>query len=228
MASISQAQRELGSDFDFGGTERSGELKLGQVEAIMFEGANKFLKLAVARINARKKVDTGNLSDIVVSAVEKKGGKYSITIGYDKSNPASEYYDFQNKGVKGIKSKQPSRSPYSYRTLSVSSKMVNALMQWYMRHKNYIRNEDQRKGLTPLQQKRKTLGQAANPQKRLKQIATNTAKAIKKRGMPRIGFFDDNLDKAFGKDFQEKLARVLGQDIVLNIRQNFGNGNNSK
>lgn len=101
-------------------------------------------------------------------------------------------------------------------------------MQWYMRHKNYIRNEDQRKALTPLQQKRKTLAQAGNSQKKLYQAAYNTAKAIKKRGMPRIGFFDDNLDKAFGEDFKKKLAKALGQDVVLNIRQNFGNGNNSK
>ena len=101
-------------------------------------------------------------------------------------------------------------------------------MQWYMRHKNYIRNDDQRKNLSPLQQKRKTLGNIVNQQAKLKQIATNTAKAIKKRGMPRIGFFDDNIDKAFGKDFQTKLAKALGQDVVLNIRQNFGNGNNSK
>jgi hypothetical protein len=228
MQSVSKAQASLGKDFSFGGVAKTGEIPLNSVEAVMLEAADKFMNLAIARINQKKKVDRGNLSDMQVSAIKQEGNRYSLTIGYDKSNPASEYYDFQNKGVKGIKSKQPSRSPYSYRTLSVSSKMVNALMQWYMRHKNYIRNEDQRKGLTPLQQKRKTLAQAGNSQKKLYQAAYNTAKAIKKRGMPRIGFFDDNLDKAFGKDFQTKLAKALGQDIILNIRQNFGNGNNSK
>lgn len=225
MASISQAQRELGSDFDFGGTERSGELKLGKVEAIMFEGANKFLKLAVARINARKKVDTGNLSDIVVTPVQFKNGKYEITVGYEESNPASKYYDFQNKGVKGIKSKLPN-SPYSFRTLKVSRNMVNAILAWYLRHKNYIRNDDQRKNLTPLQQKRKTLAQAVDPQKRLRDIAKNTAKNIKKRGLPRIGFFDDNINKAFGEDFKKKLSTALGQDVALTIKNTF-NGNNS-
>jgi hypothetical protein len=228
MPSISQAQASLGSNFDIGGIARQATPELNNVERVMLEYSDKFIELALQRIRQRKKVDTGNLENIIRTAIVQDGSKYSLTIGYEKSNPASEYYDFQNKGVKGIKSKQPSSSPYSYRKLSVSAKMVNALMQWYLRHKNYIKNEDQRKALTPLQQKRKTLSQAANPQKRLKQIATNTAKAIKKRGMPRIGFFDDNLDKAFGKDFQEKLARALGQDIVLNIRQNFGNGNNGK
>lgn len=221
MQSISKAQASLGKNFDVGGTAKTGAIELNSVEAVMLEGANQFMRLAIARINQRKKVDRGNLSDIEVTAIKQEGTKYSLTIGYNRNNPASEYYDFQNKGVRGIKSRQPSSSPYSYRTLSVSSKMVNALMQWYMRHKNYIRNEDQRKNLTPLQQKRKTLGNIVNQQAKLKQIATNTAKAIKKRGMPRIGFFDDNLDKAFGKDFQAKLAKALGQDIVLNIKQTF-------
>lgn len=228
MPSISKAQASLGSNFDIGGQAKSGAIELNSVEEVMLGAANQFMKLAIARINQKKKVDRGNLSDMEVSAIKQEGTKYSLTIGYNKNNPAFEYYDFQNKGVKGIKSKQPSKSPYSYRTLSVSSKMVTALMQWYMRHKNYIRNEDQRKNLSPLQQKRKTLGNIANQQTKLRQIATNTAKAIKKRGMPRIGFFEDNLDKAFGKDFQAKLAKALGQDIILNIRQNFGNGNNNK
>lgn len=228
MQSISQAQASLGSNFDIGGIARQAAPELNNVERVMLEYSDKFIELALQRIRQRKKVDTGNLENIIRTAIVQDGTKYSLTIGYDKSNPASEYYDFQNKGVKGIKSKQPSSSPYSYRTLSVSAKMVNALMQWYLRHKNYIKAEDQRVGLSKLQKKRKSVGNIANPQKKLRQLATNTAKQIKKRGMPRIGFFDDNLDKAFGKDFQEKLAKALGQDIVLNIRQNFGNGNNSK
>jgi len=224
MANISQAQKSLGSNFDLGGIAKDGELNLSNVEAIMFEAANKFLKLAVARINAKKKVDTGKLSDIVVTPVEYKNNKYSITIGYEKNNPAAEYYDFQNKGVRGIKSRQPN-SPYKYKTLSVSSKMVDAILRWYLRHRNYIRNEDQRKNLTPLQRKRKTLAQASNPKKKLKQAAYNTAKKIKERGIGRVGFFDDNIPKAFGEEFQKKLATALGQDFALTIKKTF-NGNN--
>jgi hypothetical protein len=228
MPSISQAQSSLGSNFDIGGIGRQGEIKLTLVEEVMLEAADKFIALAKQRINQKKKVDTGNLSDIVKTAIKKDGTKYLLTIGYEQSNPASDYYDFQNKGVKGIKSNRPSTTPYSYKTLKVSSNMVNALMQWYMRHQNYIKNEDQRVGLSKLQKKRKSIASVANSTQNLRRLATNTAKQIKKRGMPRIGFFEDNLDKAFGKDFQEKLAKALGQDIILNIRQNFGNGNNNK
>jgi hypothetical protein len=220
MASIEQAQKALGESFDFGGDTKQGALKLNAVEKVMYDAATKFIGLAQQRINAKKKVDRGNLSDISISTIQKTGNKYSLTIGYDKSNPASEYYDFQNKGVKGIKSGQPN-SPYKFRTLSVSKNMVEAILQWYLRHKNYIRNEDQRKGLSPLQIKRKTIANVADPKIKLKQIATNTAKSIKKKGIARVGFFDDNLDKAFGQEFQAKLAQALGQDIALTITQTF-------
>ena len=220
MASIEQAQKALGESFDFGGDTKQGALKLNAVEKVMYNAATKFIGLAQQRINAKKKVDRGNLSDISVSTIQKTGNKYSLTIGYDKSNPASEYYDFQNKGVKGIKSGQPN-SPYKFRTLSVSKNMVEAILQWYLRHKNYIRNEDQRKGLSPLQIKRKTIANVADPKIKLKQIATNTAKSIKKKGIGRVGFFENNLDKAFGQEFQAKLAQALGQDIALTITQTF-------
>ena len=220
MASILEAQKALGQDFDLGGESGKGALKLNAVEKVMYDAANKFILLAKQRINQKKKVDRGNLSDITVSVIEKKGSKYTLTIGYDESNPASKYYDFQNKGVKGIKSGQPN-SPYKFRTLKVSKNMVEAILQWYLRHKNYIRNEDQRKGLTPLQLKRKTLSNVADPKIKLRQLATNTAKNIKKKGIGRVGFFDDNLDKSFGQDFQAKLAQALGQDIALTITQTF-------
>ena len=220
MASIEQAQKALGESFDFGGDTKQGALKLNAVEKVMYDAATKFIGLAQQRINAKKKVDRGNLSDISVSTIQKTGNKYSLTIGYDKSNPASEYYDFQNKGVKGLKSGQPN-SPYKFRTLSVSKNMVEAILQWYLRHKNYIRREDQRKGLSPLQIKRKTISNVADPKIKLRQLATNTAKNIKKKGIGRVGFFDDNLDKAFGQEFQAKLAQALGQDIALTITQTF-------
>lgn len=228
MQSVSKAQASLGKDFTVGGISKTGEIPLNSVEAVMLQAADKFMKLAIARINQKKKVDKGNLSDMQVSAITQNGTKYELTVGYDESNPASKYYDYQNKGVKGLESQKPSSSPYYFKEFWVSKNMVKALMQWYLRHKNYIKNEDQRKGLTSLQRKRKTIAQAIDPQKRLRQIAKNTAKSIKKRGIPRVGFFDDNIDKAFGEDFKKKLARALGQDIILNITQTFDNGNNSK
>ena len=220
MASIEQAQKALGKDFDLGGESSQGALKLDAVEKVMYDAANKFIGLAQQRINAKGKVDRGNMSDISVSTIIKNGNQYALTIGYDDSNPASKYYDYQNKGVKGLTSNKPN-SEYYFKTLKVSKGMVQAILEWYLRHKNYIKNEDQRKGLSPLQIKRKTIANVADPKIRLRKLAKNTAERIKERGIPRVGFFADNIDKAFGQDFKAKLSQALGQDIALTITQTF-------
>ena len=220
MASIEQAQKALGKDFDLGGESSQGALKLDAVEKVMYDAANKFIRLAQQRINAKGKVDRGNMSDISVSTIIKNGNQYALTIGYDDSNPASKYYDYQNKGVKGLTSNKPN-SEYYFKTLKVSKGMVQAILEWYLRHKNYIKNEDQRKGLSPLQIKRKTIANVADPKIRLRKLAKNTAERIKERGIPRVGFFADNIDKAFGQDFKSKLSQALGQDIALTITQTF-------
>ena len=230
MASISQAQASLGSDFDFGGIARGGEVKLNAVEAIMAQAALEFIELAKKRLTQRGKIDTGNLSDIVVSSIQQSGTKYSLTIGYDKSNPASKYYDFNDKGVKGIggfKGKlpkgfhEPTNTPYNFKNLRLSSGFIDSITRWYLRHKSYIRNEDQRENLSGLQRKRKTLGAVVSETEKIRSLAIATARNIKRKGISRTGFFEDNIDEAFGQDFQIKLAQALGQDIALTIKQTF-------
>lgn len=226
MPSISQAQSGLGKDFSFGGSSKDGNIALNNVEEIMVKYAVAFIEKAKATITKKGKIDTGHLSDIKVGTVVQEGTKYSLTIGYDKSNPASEYYDFQNKGVKGIKSNQPN-SPYKFRTLSVSPKFVSAIMAWYLRHPNYIKNEDQRKNLSSLQRKRKSIAKVVNKTAKIKSLAEATAKNIKKKGLKKVGFFDDNM-KVFGAEFQQQMAHALGVDVAISIKQQFkGNGNNN-
>jgi hypothetical protein len=228
MQSITKAQESLGSSFTAGGISKGGEVVLNAVEAIMTQAAFEFIQLAKKRLTQRGKIDTGNLSDIVVSDLTNKGGKYEITIGYLKSNPGSVYYDFNDKGVKGIggfKGKlpkgfhEPTNSPYSFKNLKLSSGFIDSIVQWYLRHKSYIRNEDQRKNLTGLQRKRKTLGNVVNQMDNIRGLAIATAKNIKRKGISRTGFFEDNIDEAFGEDFKIKLSKALGQDVILNIKK---------
>lgn len=226
MANIKVNPATVAEDLGFG--KNLASMEFTSVDEIMIRYAEIFINAAKKRISDKGKVDTGNMSDIEFSTVEFSNGKWSISIGYDPTNPASKYYDYQNKGVKGIKSGNP-RSIYSYRTLKVSPKMIEALMQWYMRHRSYIKNETQTKNLTKLQTKRKTVV-AKSFQKRLKEVATNTAKRIKERGMKRIGFFEDNM-KIFGKEFQKEVAVAMGTTIVVGIKQVLEvkkNGNNNQ
>jgi hypothetical protein len=201
----------------------SGTAEFTSVDEVMLKYATLFINKATKTINSKNKVDTGKMSDIEVSSINFLNGKWSMTIGYDKNNPASKYYDYQNKGVKGIKSGVPN-SQYSFRTLSVSAKMVEAIMAWYLRHRNYIRKETQKRGLSKLQKKRKKLS-ADSFKNNLRAVATNTAKKIKERGIKRVGFFEDNMD-VFGKEFQQEVAQALGKNIVVSIKQVIESGNN--
>jgi hypothetical protein len=208
------------------GIQRSANVRSvgDSVEDVMVKYSLLFISLAKKRITEKGKVDTGNMSDIQFSEVKFKDGTWDVTIGYDPSNPASKYYDYQNKGVKGIKSNSPN-SVYSFRTLNVSPKMVKAIMEWYMRHRNYIRNETQKKGLTKLQSKRKSIAAQVSPQKKLLEVAENTAKRIKERGLKRIGFFEDNLN-VFGPEFKKEVGQAIGKNITINIKQIFEKGTN--
>jgi len=222
MASILKAQESLGKNFTVGGSSRK-EYQVGgansEVQKVIYDAADKFIKLAQQTIRKKRKIDTGKMSDIIISEIYNKQGILGITIGYDKKNPASLYGKFQNKGVKGIKSSKNADSPYKFRDLNVSGEFVEAIMQWYLRHKNYIKNEDQRKGLKGLQTKRKKIAKIADANKNLRFLAQKTAENIKRRGLNRVGFFDDNLPKVFNEEFRVKLAKALGQDIILNITQ---------
>lgn len=213
------------------GIERSENIRSvgNSVEDVMVKYALLFISLAKKRITERGKIDTGNMSDIQFSEVKFENGTWDVTIGYKDSNPASKYYDYQNKGVKGIKSNSPV-SVYAFRTLNVSPKMVKAIMEWYMRHRNYIKNETQKTNLSGLQRKRKKIAAQVSPQQKLLKVAENTAKRIKERGLKRIGFFEDNLG-VFGSEFKQEISQALGKNISINIKQIFDkdtNGNNNK
>ena len=228
MASINQAQASLGSDFNVGGIDRVAKLEFNAVEELMVTAAKKFIDLAKKRLNQRNKIDTGNLADLEISDLTEKGGTYEITIGYPKSNPASKYFDYNDLGVKGIGGfkgklprgfKQPTNTPYSFKNLKLSKGFIDSIIRWYLRHKQYIRNEDQRKNLSGLQRKRKTLASIVPENEKIRGLAIATARNIKRKGISRTGFITDNVDAAFGKEFQIKLSKALGQDIVLNIKK---------
>lgn len=174
-----------------------------------------FLKRAIAKINQKKRIDTGNMQDIRVIRREFSNGAYRYDIGYDDNNPASKYWDYQNEGVKGVISGQPSGSPYAFEKVTVGGDFLKNLIKWYTNHRNYIKNDDQKKGLKSLQKKRAKLGSIA--ENKIKGIAYVTGLKIKIEGLPTIGFSKAGYDAAFNEQFFKNLAKALGKDIKINI-----------
>jgi hypothetical protein len=196
------------------------DFKLTGFESVMVDAASLFIYLAKRKITAKNKIDTGALSDLQITSVSNEGNKYSLTIGYPDNSKAWDYYDFQNKGVIGLRSGRPN-SVYSFKSMGVSPKMVSAIMDWYNRHRTFTLREDQKRNLTGLQRKRKNIASTVSKAKKLESLAVATARNIKKKGIPRIGFIDDNIEIAFNDAFISKLELALGTDILLKFKQDF-------
>lgn len=220
--SIRQLQAEL---LDEGllnrlGAQKEDLTKLPLMEQLLIQSAANFIIKVQENINALGISDTGALSDdISEGELTKQGGKYSIEVGYPINSKAAKYYDFVNKGVKGIKSGTPN-SPYSFKTLGVSSAMQKNILSWVKR--NNIRGDV---AITKRQAKRQSLSTMVSQASNQKSLAYAIAKGIKKKGLKKTGYFDKAVSSIFGGDFTTAVSKILGQDIRILIRQD---GNNNK
>lgn len=191
--------------------------KLPFVEQTILNYASKFILQVQDNLIKANKVDTGTLStDIAQGDIIKQGSSYSIDIGYPVGSDAARYYDFVNKGVKGFKSGSPN-SPYSFKSAypSINGPMVNAIQKWVKRNALSSRREDQRFNLSGLQKKRKSVAQLNTG----RTTAYLIARKIKQRGLPKTGFFDDAITEVFNQDFYDKMAKAVGADVVVYIKQ---------
>jgi hypothetical protein len=182
-------------------------------------------------------IASGKIGDLTVPKVRKFGNDYEMYLGYDKDNPASVYYKFVNKGVRGVGgvNARPKRvasdSPYAYKTPFPNKKMANSILQWYKLGKAKTTSETQKKNLSTTQRKNKKLKQIVNKADSLKALAYATASAIKRDGLKTTSYFDNAVKTVFNKDFFAAMATAFGGDVQLQIRQignKLENGNNNK
>ena len=223
--STKQLQDEIVNDgfLDDLGNDSTDYAELGQfpsVEQFMIRSAAAFVLNIKEILNRQAKINSGNLEDGISSgSLNKTDNGYEISIGWDSSDPASKYYDFVNKGVKGVVSGNPSSSPYAFRNLKVSRNMQKSILLWYRKRGNAARNEDQKKRLSATQRKNRSIKKQVDAATKLKSLAYATAVNIKKKGLKRSGFFDDTINSVFGQTFLDALSKVVGQDVRIAIRQ---------
>lgn len=219
--SISQLQNEILSDNTLNrlGMERGSLDSLPSVEKYLIESAANFIIKVQENINALGISDTGALSDDLAQGdLIKQGGSYSISMGYPSNSKAVKYYDYVNKGVRGVKSGTPD-SPYAFKNLGVSKKFSENIFSWIKR--NGIRGDV---AITKRQAKRQSLSKMANQLSKQKSLAYAVAVGIKKKGLRKTGFFDNAVDNYFGNDFVATLSKIVGQDITILIKRD-GNNN---
>ena len=219
--SINQIQNEIAANEallnELSKLEEIGTTNLPATERTIIEYAVEFIKKVQENLKELNKIDTGSLvKDVAKGELINQSGVYTIEIGYPVSSKSAKYYDFVNKGVQGFISKSPN-SPYKFRNAMPSSNgpMVLALQKWMKRNGMLSRKETASTTKSGLQRKRKAISELDSS----RQGAWLLARKIKSRGLPKTGYFDDAIDEYFGDTFGEAMAKAVGADIRVGVKQ---------
>lgn len=211
--SESVIQRLSSSREDYASTN-----SLPATEQLIVAYAAAFIQKVQENLRQKNLIDSGTLeTDITQGELIEQSGKYELDVGYPASSKAAKYYDFVNKGVQGFTSKQPD-SPYKFKSGSPSKDgpMVKAILAWVQRQGITSRSETKSTTISSLQRKRKSIAEL-NP-------GLNTAyliaRSIKRRGLPKSGFFDSAVAEYFESGaFADTIAKSAGADVRVYIKQ---------
>ena len=197
--------------YDTLGSSKTDEgIEITQIEDVLIKWAGDFALAAKTNLEQSDAVSSADLSESIKFNLTIAATKYRLDI------TMLDYYDFVNKGVRGIESnaKAPN-SPYQFRKRSVSPAFLEALTKW-------VRREGLKSRILPeavvtervYKRKAKVLG----PQDKERSLAYLIGRSIKRKGVRATGFFDKAYDKLYPR-LAEDLAKALGEDVANTFRR---------
>jgi hypothetical protein len=197
---------------------KEGELPV--IERLLKDFGANFILNAQNNLRENKSIASGNINDIRLEFT-KFNTSYTLSLGYPKSEPASKYFDFVNKGVKGTKNiKADSKTPYKFNT-SKKSIPISVVEGWL----GY--NKLKAVSIKPYRK----LGVESKAIDTKKSLAYVIASSIHRKGIRSTHYFDNAAKETFGKNFYEVMEVALGKDIKIKIKQigkELNNGNNNR
>ena len=219
--SISKAQAAAIADgfLNTLGEQRMKEGELPVVEQLLKDFGGDFITTAQKNLKANGSIASGAINDIRLQFT-KFGNSYTISLGYPKNEPASKYWKFVNKGVRGTKNiKADSKTPYKFNPskksipIAVAQRMIDSGKKKIAQVKPY-----------------RKLGVETKAIEDKKSLAFLIARSIHRKGLSSTHYFDNAAKETFGKNFYEVMTTALGKDIQIKIRQigkELNNGNNN-
>jgi len=212
MESISSAQASFvssGRINDFGSDEefvpRESQSALIKLAALLIEETQK-------NLNQSGQVSSGALSDsFQTSEPVVKGNSLHIDIS------ALDYYDYQNKGVRGTKGGASSGN-YSFKNAFPSQAMVSSIEKWIQHGHAVTQHLLKKHAISKTERKNATISDMDN--------AYMVARSIKIHGIKGTGYFDKavKLAQAYAKDV---LGTALTVDIINSLPKRLNNGNSN-
>jgi hypothetical protein len=219
--SISKAQAAaLGEGFlNTLGEQPMKEGELPVVETLLKKFGGDFIKTAQYLLDLNGSIASGAINDIRVQFT-KFSTSYTLSLGYPKSEKASKYWDFINKGVMGTKNvKADSKSPYKF-SPSKKSIPISAVQGWLGYNKLKV----------TAVKKYSKLGVELKAIDSKKSLAYVVARSIHRKGIRSTHYFDNAQKEVFGQNFIDVMEAALGKDIEIKIKQigkELKNGNNN-
>jgi len=133
MPTIQQAQRKaLDSGFlDNFGTGRTN-VRLNTLEAMLALYAEEFIKEANDNLNKDNSVASGKLGDSIEFRIKESNTATTMEL------LALDYYDFVNRGVRGVKGSKNTTSPYRFKTITPSRSHVEAIRKWINENRSKV------------------------------------------------------------------------------------------
>jgi hypothetical protein len=189
------------------------------IEKLLRDFGAEFITNAQENLRKNKSIASGDINDIKVQFT-KFNTNYTLSLGYPKNEPASKYWDFVNKGVKGTKNtKADGSTPYKFNPAKKAIP-ISAVQKWLGYNKLKV---------TAVKPYRK-LGVEQKAIDSKKSLAYMVARSIHRKGIRSTHYFDNAQKETFGKNFYEVMEAALGKDIQIKIRQigkEIKNGNNN-
>lgn len=185
--------------------------KIGSKDYVLLDESNlsfiekKGLELrlkCIEIINTKGISSSGNLIDSISQPkIVRNGAEVTMTI------EMADYYDYTNKGVRGIKSsKNAPGSPYSFKKMGISPEGRMSITKWVQSGKAKTSTFGS-----------KTYGAQEKKQIKIEDRVESIIQGIKKFGIKKRSWFDDAVKEVFG-DFEKVMAEQIGRQISVTIK----------
>jgi hypothetical protein len=210
--SINLSKAELDALGEIGEDKGTGPVKLTVLQKILAQYATEFQTELEKNIKDRKITASGRLRNSIEPEFDDDGNTVRILI--------ADYYDFPNKGVKGVSTvknheRNAPNSKYQYRNFGMNDEGRASIKEYiedgYAKIKN-VRN-DKAVGIG-LERKGVRASKSISP---IDSKVNTMIYLIKAYGIKTTNYFDDAFNKVF-KDFAIIAGKAVANDIIITIK----------
>jgi hypothetical protein len=224
--SISKAQRMqfLNGYLQSLGSEYKTDPIVGKaIELLLFQYAEEWNKEAKLNLTKSKAIASGALYDVSVPIVRQTETGFVVEFGYPINSKAAKYYDYVNKGVKGIDNKRSNSGKYKFNTIYPNRAMAASIFSWLNKARKSIRSIQQ--PTTPIEKKRTRLKKMLTDAENKRRLAYAISTKIKRDGLRATYYIDKAMKSVFNADFRTAISDALDTEITIQIRAINGSSN---